>query len=137
MEKTFTLIQLMIAILTSVGGFNLIKYLIDNRKRKVKNVGDFMDTYQKQMKTFIETHSDSVARLTESLDTIQQLELNLKRKQIEVEGLTTQTKILLEKLESKNQYLFTLKQEVRELKEQIENLKCERGDCPQRIKNNK
>ena len=102
----------MSAAITALGGFEFIKFLV-NRKRAKRNdeVGDNNSTYSTyvaDVKKFMGITSELQSAVTD----------------------------LRDKLDKKNQHIFSISQVTRENTEKIERLelmKCERAECDNRI----
>lgn len=111
-QNHIEIIKLIIAGISSIGGYQLfISFIRKYWKRiKKKTPADLFDDYNRQLKTYIETHTETLSKLNEALDEVSELKSLLRQRDSKLNELTLEISQLNIKLKEKEDIIAKVKQ---------------------------
>lgn len=111
-DNHLEILKIIIASISSIGGYQLLISIIKKYWGRIKKQTpvDMFDDYNRRLKTFIETHEETLNKLNEALDEVMELKSLLRERDSDLSKLTLEIKQLNEKLKEKEDLIAKVKQ---------------------------
>ena len=109
-ETGFEILKIALTVFGAIGGYEIITTITKRiiKKVKKKTSVDIFDDYDRQLNTFIETHTETLNSLNEALDDVNDLKASLRERDLKLTILTQEVTELTKKLKEKDDLLSKL-----------------------------
>ena len=125
---------ILMGIMATFGSWKLVKYIIDlirnKSKDKISADNDACVKFEERMKNFIALYGDNMDLMTDNLKKIQELQLELQQRDIEISLLKESVLRLTTQINDQGQKITEQYLLINELKGLVRAYTCENLDCP-------